>query len=442
MSRGIVCIFAKAPTAGRVKTRLAERVGAHRATVLSRAFLVDTWRSANRLDSSVVLALDGSEPLPHLDPEPEIWKQGDGDLGARLERSLRRALERAPWAIALGTDSPGLPRDCIEAAIERLEAGADAVIGPSDDGGFYLLGLGRCPEGCLEGIAWSAETTRERTVSRLEALGMSVAQVAPWYDVDRPEDLDRLRTDLDDARIEAPRTARALAGSEVSVVIPVLDEEKRLARRLEELDHTRGIDDVVVVDGGSRDRTVAIAREHTGTLVVRSRRGRARQMNAGAREAVGDTLLFLHADVALPSDVASWVHRTLDDPEAVGGAFRTWTVFDESNPTDRRAPWLHLADFRSRYSKVPYGDQAIFCRADVFDRIGGYPELPLMEDIELSRRLRREGRLTTVPASVRVSGRRFLRHPLRDTFLVNVFPLLYRMGVPARTLAGWYENIR
>jgi hypothetical protein len=122
----------------------------------------------------------------------------------------------------------------------------------------------------------------------------------------------------------------------------------------------------------------------------------------------------------------------------IAGAFHTWHVADDG----RRAPWLHLADLRSRWSGLPYGDQALFVRREAFERAGGFPDQPLMEDLELSRRLRRLGRIAIVPASVRVSGRRFLAHPIRDTLLVNAFPLLYRLGVPPASLARLYRDIR
>ena len=221
----------------------------------------------------------------------------------------------------------------------------------------------------------------------------------------------------------------------ISVIVPVLDEERQIGARLGEL---RSFDDVLVVDGGSRDATREIVRAAGSARLVESGRGRARQLNAGARAAHGGVLLFLHADCALPANAAALVERALRDSTTVAGAFRTWHLADDG----RFAPWLHLADLRSRYTGLPYGDQAPFVRRAVFEEVGGFPEQPLMEDLELSRRLRKRGRIVTVPARVRVSGRRFLQHPLRESFLVNVFPLLYRLGVPPEKLARLYQDIR
>jgi rSAM/selenodomain-associated transferase 2 len=221
----------------------------------------------------------------------------------------------------------------------------------------------------------------------------------------------------------------------LSIIIPVLDEERRIGERLNEL---RDCGEVIVVDGGSSDGTVERAHAFPGVRVEEAPRGRASQMNHGARLASGDVLLFLHADVSLPPDAMTQIEQALADARTVAGGFRTWHVADDG----RSAPWLHLADLRSRYSGLPYGDQALFVRRESFWKAGGFPEQPLMEDLELSLRLRRLGRIATVRSSVRVSGRRFLAHPIRDAFFVNAFPLLSRLGVPAASLARFYRDVR
>jgi rSAM/selenodomain-associated transferase 2 len=220
----------------------------------------------------------------------------------------------------------------------------------------------------------------------------------------------------------------------------VLDEEERIGDRLAELGSTRGVVEVVVVDGGSRDRTAEIVRRFPAVRLLGSPRGRGLQMNAGARVTSAEVLVFLHADVVLPFDAATWIGVALADPGVVAGAFRTWTV------PDRRGAWwapaLHLADLRSRLSCLPYGDQAMFVRRAAFERAGGFPDQPLMEDVELSCRLRRLGRIVTVPVTVRVSARRFLARPLRSMLAMRAFPLLYRLGVPPRVLARLYGTPR
>jgi hypothetical protein len=238
-----------------------------------------------------------------------------------------------------------------------------------------------------------------------------------------------MRLAVSSSEAQAPR---------VSVVIPVLDEEARIGAQLESLARLP-VHEVIVVDGGSRDGTVARVRAAGMPRLLYAPRGRASQMNAGARAATGDVLLFLHADVRLPDDALRRVEEALADPEIVAGAFRTWTVADGRSWL---SPLLHLADLRSRYSGLPYGDQALFVRAEAFRQAGGFPEQPLMEDLELSRRLRSRGRIRTVHSRVTVSGRRFLARPLSYTLAVNLFPALYAAGVSPATLKRYYGDPR
>lgn len=239
-----------------------------------------------------------------------------------------------------------------------------------------------------------------------------------------------------------PRSSEKPARPEFSVIVPVLNEARCIGAQLERLSEFGADVEVIVVDGDSSDETVQLASAH-GAHVVHSKPGRSRQMNAGAAQATGDTLIFLHADVALPLQSLDWIRRALARPGVVAGAFRTRTVWDsEAGGSTWVSPLLHLADLRSRYSRLPYGDQTLFLEAATFRAVGGYPEIQLMEDLELSKRLSGLGKIFTVPATVRVSGRRFQSHPIVYTVLVNVLPVLYRVGVPAKLLSRIYGQVR
>jgi rSAM/selenodomain-associated transferase 2 len=223
--------------------------------------------------------------------------------------------------------------------------------------------------------------------------------------------------------------------SRLSIVIPALDEAPNLARLLPELGRQCPGAEIVVVDGGSRDGSRAVVAGWPGVRWLASERGRARQMNAGARAATGDALLFLHADTRLPEGAAAAIAAALATPGVVGGRFDV--RFDRERGLYRTI--ARLMNARSRLTGICTGDQGIFVRRDAFEAVGGYPAIPLMEDIELSRRLRRRGRLAALPLRVTTSARKWEREgALRTIGLMWMLRLLHASGVAPARLHRWY----
>ena len=221
----------------------------------------------------------------------------------------------------------------------------------------------------------------------------------------------------------------------LSVVIPTLDEATGLATTLASLPEAS---EVIVSDGGSRDATRAIA-ERFGARVVIGARGRASQMNRGSREAAGEVLLFLHADCALHSSCFKAMSEALSDPQVVGGSFRM-QIRDAGVGLKIIA---FVSNLRARFLKTPYGDQALFVRWTAFESVGGFPEIPFMEDIAFVRSLLRIGRLSMLKVPVTTSARHWkLLGPVRTTLLNWSAVLLYSLGVPAERLAPLYHRLR
>ena len=219
------------------------------------------------------------------------------------------------------------------------------------------------------------------------------------------------------------------------MIIPALDEEAGIAGAIRSC-REAGPCEVIVVDGGSRDRTVDIARGEADAVIA-APRGRAAQMNAGATVARGEVLLFLHADTLLPAGSVPAVLGALDDTAVIGGAFRVRLI--ASPDSGRYARGMlgvtgRMIGARAAVSRSYSGDQAIFARAEAFRAVGGYPEIPLMEDVELSRRMRRAGKTVLLPLRVDTSARRWEEWgPLRTVLFMWRLRIVHLLGgTPSR----------
>jgi rSAM/selenodomain-associated transferase 2 len=226
----------------------------------------------------------------------------------------------------------------------------------------------------------------------------------------------------------------------LSVIVPMLNEERAIARTLDAI--AAGASngaiklEVIVVDGGSSDRSCERARPRCSTLLV-APRGLARQMNAGAAAASGDALVFVHADTLVPPGFAADIAAALADPTVVGGRFDL--RLDDGAPLLRLIGWLISA--RSRLGRTGTGDQAIFARREVFERLGGYHDLELCEDLDLARRLKRAGRVACLRARVTTSARRWRERGVTATVLrMWLIRVAFLLGVSPARLARLYKR--
>lgn len=222
----------------------------------------------------------------------------------------------------------------------------------------------------------------------------------------------------------------------IGIVIPVFNEGKVLPEALGHLRKVVGTADVLIVDGGSADGTVAAASACFRTIGS-GQPNRGAQMNLGAREVGGEVLLFLHADSRLPESFEAQVRAALLDPRVAAGCFRL--AFDAKSPLLNFYSWC--TRFTGRF--LHFGDQAFFVRRKVFEVMGGFRNLEFLEDVDFLRRLRRHGKFAVVPAEIVTSARRFLRFGVVRQQLLNiVIVLLFELGVSARRLARFYPPVR
>lgn len=434
-----VIVFGRCPLPGQTKTRLIPALGPEGAAALHAQMTAHTLHAVEQLCFADGVSAEmrytggsaesmrarfggGSVALPAVCP---FLPQGEGDLGARMHRAIADAYARgARRIVVIGTDCPSIDRVLLEDALAALRT-RDCVIGPAADGGYYLIGLRRPAAQVFEGVRWGTDRVLAETLRRLRDAGMSVHLLPQRSDVDEPSDLREWE------RCKRPA---------VSVIIPALNEAawigEAVRRAIALAGAEAGAVEVLVCDGGSVDETCEITRA-AGARVVRAPRGRARQMNAGAAAARGALLLFLHADTLLPPGYADEVQRLVQRPGVVLGAFRLG--IDHPGRAFRVVEFG--ANLRSRLLGMPYGDQAMAIRATDFFRLGGFPDLPFMEDYEFVRRVRHAGRVATAGSRVRTSARRWVQRGVwRLTAIHQACILAYRLGFPAAKIMKWREQ--
>jgi rSAM/selenodomain-associated transferase 1 len=478
-----------------VKTRLIPAVGAEGAALLHRRMTVtavDRSRKVlNYLPVTIAVHFDGDnyqQMSDWLGTDLVYHSQGTGDVGARMARSFATACQHNSAVILIGTDCPELTTDILNQAFDLLQSGRDLVLGAAIDGGYYLIGMREYHPELFVDIDWSTDRVLQQTVAIANRLNLALGYLPTLTDIDRPADLPILTQNIPEAKI--------------SIVIPALNEAANIERVLAEIHPLPNVE-IILVDGGSSDDTIKIATE-LGIRVLSSSKGRAHQMNVGAKATTGEILLFLHADTFLPSGFDRMVRSTLQPPLGGWGAVsidisvETSEIGESPNPLKKGAkipifdsgiyaylvknPDCFLAPFlrgfggftsqnevqqipiagaftlkiddsmaslrwiekmvawRSKWRQMPYGDQAIFLTAETFRSLGGFVEMPIMEDFELIKRLQRRGRIEILTAPVLTSPRRWLQRGVWQTTLINQAIIIgYSIGISPIRLATWYR---
>jgi rSAM/selenodomain-associated transferase 2/rSAM/selenodomain-associated transferase 1 len=416
---------------------LIPALGAENSTLVYRQLVDRTLSQARQLATerrcqATVCYTGGSafEVRATFGDDLTYCEQKGSSLGDRLQHATKSAFETgAKRVVVIGTDCPSLTSSDLTNAFEQLEA-HDIVIGPAKDGGYYLIGLNAERASLFADIDWSTSQVLEQTMLKTSELSLRVHQLRMLADVDYPEDLLPLRRDN-----ECHLFPLQTVAGKLTVIIPTLNEELNLQWALDSVGLPSDNLEVIVVDAGSSDRTVAIAQRH-GCKVFVGNPGRANQMNAGAAIATGDHLLFLHADTRLPTDYRFEVERVLATAVACG-AF----------PLQIDAPGLALrmvesgVAFRSRLLQMPYGDQALFFRSSDFYAQNGFKQMSIMEDYELVARMRKTGRIGLASQPVKTSARRWIKRGILRTTIINQMCVIaYRLGFSDQTIARLYRR--
>lgn len=417
-------VFTRWPEPGKVKTRLIPALGAEGAADMHRRMTQQivgrAWAFCTASDTRLVIAHEGGSAAQMrgwLGPL-HFEKQAVGDLGTRLTHAMLRAhATGAEKIVIIGSDCPALDETHLRAAFDRL-ATHDLVLLPANDGGYALIGMSQ-PQPCVfQDIPWSTAGVTEATLQQAQRHGLTTAQMEPLNDVDEPADMPHAEVALHQ-------------GTKLSVIIPTINEATALNALLPILQAAKP-HEILIADGGSTDATSEVAVRH-GAQVIHSPRGRARQMNHAAQTASGEFLLFLHADTTPPPDYPSVIVRTLS-PGIAAGAFRF--ALREKIPFSSVIE--HLTRLRGSVLTMPYGDQGLFLRRSVFQSLGCFAEWPILEDVDMVKRLRRMGRVCITPEAAPTSARRWQQNGVIRTFLRHQLILVgHRLGVPPERLVRW-----
>jgi rSAM/selenodomain-associated transferase 2/rSAM/selenodomain-associated transferase 1 len=424
-------LFTRYPVPGRVKTRLIPTLGPEGAARLQRRLTLCALRSAEALRArfgiDVEIHFDGASEssMRHwLGDRFGFWPQVEGDLGRRMAGAFEKSFRVGTQAVVIiGADCPELTPDILAEAFSRLRQ-HPVVLGPSKDGGYYLIGLRQPTPQLFLGVEWGTGTVLASTLQILEELDIRPFLLGTLNDIDRPEDLLAWRRVVNASEADL---------NQISVIIPTRNEAENINSTVATAAEGKPLE-IIVVDGASSDRTAELARE-AGATVLHSQSGRARQMNAGASKAAGNVLLFLHADTLLPRNYSSFAAQHLLGPGVVAGAFRF--AVSHAFAGSKFLEWT--TNLRSRWLQMPYGDQGLFLRRSLFEELGGFADLPILEDYELVRRLRGCGRVTTVREPVLTSARRWQRLGVLRATLINHWMIAgYHLGWPIKRLAAAY----
>lgn len=449
-----VILFTRVPEPGKTKTRLMPAYTPEECAAIHTEFLKRIAKEARDVYADLRVYATPSVEDPAfrtLFPKgTEFFLQEGEDLGARMERALTETLNDGyDAAVLVGTDLPELTAEDFRCAFRILEQ-KDVVLGPTGDGGYWLIGLTAPSHAPFEPKEYGVGTVFGNTLSGIRAAGLSTGTVRTLDDVDTPEDLDAYRERARRKRagkLPFPKTELP-EDATLSVIIPSYNEMTTLPTLLPQLEPYRdgsspwgGRIEFLFADGGSTDGTVEYLKEQ-GWPVLRTAKGRANQMNEAVLQTNGDILFFLHCDSEVPADFPQEIFGVLKTHEAgcFGIDYRTGGLGMKVNA-------VYANRVRLKLQHIMFGDQGMFLTRDLFLRAGRFPPLPLMEDLQLSLSLRDMGVVPGLTKHPIYTSPR--RHPDRGFFRqmisLHQYPVLrklYRNGAPMEEIVRRYQDIR
>lgn len=449
MKRAVI-VFTRVPLAGATKTRLMPYLSAKKCAALHTCFLLDIASQCYKTEADIFVYGTPKEKIHELKVlfgERAFYREQQGnDLGERMYHAIKEVLEAGYDAcVLIGTDIPEIKSTDLEAAFQTL-MNREVVFGPTQDGGYYLVGMKRPIKEVFEKQIYGRGNVLERTVAYYKKTSEKKGQqcrtgyVRVLEDVDVREDVEALRNRI---RLKGDwnksETGKYLMRNQkISIIVPVYNEVTTIEHIQRELLPIKNRCEIIFVDGGSTDGTVERIRPEF--RVLHTSKGRAKQMNLGAKESNGDILFFLHSDSELPKYPLEEIRAVMAKYSAgcFGIAFHSRHFF----------MWTCriISNHRIKDRKVMFGDQGIFIDRNLFFEAGMYPEIPIMEDYQFSLTLKEMGiKLGMAKHRIYTSDRRFPRKTipmLKEMWKMNRLRKMYRDGVSTEKISKLYRDVR
>ncbi len=437
-----VIIFTRKPIAGQTKTRMMPALTPEECEKLHKSFLKDIKHETEKIDTDIFVAYTPVKDklLEILGKDKNYFSQSGKGLGEKMYNAIKTVLDKGYEAcVLIGTDIPEITEKQLKNAFVELQYN-DIVFGGTKDGGYYLVGMKKPIKETFENQVYGKGSVLENTVSLLEEKSFKIGYVTTLSDIDTVEDLREYRKRvLENKELQQIESGRfVLERKEISIIIPVYNEESTIENLQKQLYNVKDKCEIIFVDGGSKDNTVSLIDK--GYKVIQSKKGRANQMNLGADVSSGDTLFFLHSDSKLPENFLEEILKVREKYVVglFGIKFKSKNFFMLTNRV--------ISNFRGKYRKIIFGDQGMFIKRDLFFKVGGFPNLPIMEDYQFSLTLKEQNKKVGITKHrILTSDRRYPKGTIPKLKLMwKMYNLrkMYRNKVDINEISKMYRDIR